>query len=388
MKLTTHKQDTHPRGKPTLFLHIGTPKTGTTAIQHFGIDNQTALHKKGVFYFPTDYINTWYGKGHHYTNDIIQNNNAIQLIFDSNCHAAIISSEGMTDFTDLEIKSFTSFFSDFDLKVIVYLRRQDHVFHSLYNQYVKWRFFCRVSCDDLVDVLDCQSIDTVCQYFNVSDDATLAESVLKSYDFLDYNILLSRWEQYVGKTNLIVRIFEKQKLHRHDIVSDFFSLIGLDIAPPNIEFNNSLSDPFLEFMYKLNSWGNDKLISRTYREEIAAAVWKIDAEIAKPKRKTSNRLSNENRRRIIQRYSDSNNLIGTQYFGARNQSPFNTVLPTDPSFKFSLDDQEVLSAAFQIIQTILTEYEVNKQDLITRYEESSSWKLTRSFRQLSKFLKK
>lgn len=36
--------------KNTLILHIGTPKTGTTAIQKFLYDNQTLLKEKGFFY--------------------------------------------------------------------------------------------------------------------------------------------------------------------------------------------------------------------------------------------------------------------------------------------------------------------------------------------------
>ena len=35
----------------TLYLHIGTPKTGTTSIQNFCMDNQKQLEEKG-FYFP------------------------------------------------------------------------------------------------------------------------------------------------------------------------------------------------------------------------------------------------------------------------------------------------------------------------------------------------
>ena len=34
----------------TLYIHVGTPKTGTTAIQSFLLDNQEVLAKKGYCY--------------------------------------------------------------------------------------------------------------------------------------------------------------------------------------------------------------------------------------------------------------------------------------------------------------------------------------------------
>lgn len=34
----------------TLYLHIGTPKTGTSAIQIFCKDNQETLKKQGYYY--------------------------------------------------------------------------------------------------------------------------------------------------------------------------------------------------------------------------------------------------------------------------------------------------------------------------------------------------
>ena len=43
----------------TLYLHIGTPKTGTTSLQHFCHDNQQKLAEKGYFYpeFDFEYAN-------------------------------------------------------------------------------------------------------------------------------------------------------------------------------------------------------------------------------------------------------------------------------------------------------------------------------------------
>jgi len=38
------------RMKPTLILHIGYPKTGSTSLQHFMADNRSALLAQGVPY--------------------------------------------------------------------------------------------------------------------------------------------------------------------------------------------------------------------------------------------------------------------------------------------------------------------------------------------------
>ncbi|HEC1770809.1 TPA: hypothetical protein R1738_001409, partial [Campylobacter lari] len=93
----------------TCYLHIGTPKTGTTSIQSFLYKNKELLNNKG--YYCTEYM-TMYGRIHHrrliliieefYKKNIKDIESCYELkklkkeICDNQDKAFILSDEGLT----------------------------------------------------------------------------------------------------------------------------------------------------------------------------------------------------------------------------------------------------------------------------------------------------
>ena len=88
--------------KKTLYVHIGTTKTGTTAVQSFCIDNQEVLNQKGYCYplFPYSY------------KDVSERRNAHFLIAEASERSSGRFREGMDRILDLFQKYHSIILSD------------------------------------------------------------------------------------------------------------------------------------------------------------------------------------------------------------------------------------------------------------------------------------
>jgi hypothetical protein len=146
----------HKRGgaKKKVFLHIGHVKTGTSAIQHFFIQNREWFKRHGVLYPETGL----YGPGHHkipvglvsrealsdflidsekkkYSECFFEENLYERLVSElhiSDCHSVLISSEYFVFLRNL--KELKKMLNDFDVKIVINLRRQDCLLESFYRQ--------------------------------------------------------------------------------------------------------------------------------------------------------------------------------------------------------------------------------------------------------------
>ena len=232
----------------TVFLHIGLPKTGTTALQSFLRANEAALARSGIC-FPD--------LGFRYPN-ILANRNAHFLIasYDTAPHtasftpqeeyytaldrlAALSEEYGKILLSDELIWRICNRHSDFlptvkqdlasrgmELKVIVYLRRQDEFVQSRYRQRIKtgetFSFY--------------EFLDTLRQ---------------NKYP-LDFYDSLNKISDAIGRDNLIIRIYEKCQYEGfgHTLCSDFLTIFDLSVSDGFTEsertMNRSLSGTYLE----------------------------------------------------------------------------------------------------------------------------------------------
>lgn len=127
--------------KVRVWLHIGIPKTGTTAFQSFCVQNIDALRQKKILYPQTGRR----GVAHHELAwavtevgpviDPVIYERLSEEIAASGCDDVIISSEVF--FITPKLAKLKACLADYDVKVIVFLRHQLVWYPSMYQQYIK-----------------------------------------------------------------------------------------------------------------------------------------------------------------------------------------------------------------------------------------------------------
>jgi hypothetical protein len=221
--------------KRKLYLHIGKHKTGTSAIQFFLLKNHDRLSQKGFAYpkhkFDANYVSS--GNAAVLT-QLVQNDFSQAQAFTDNIlktgeEKIILSSEFLYVLDYPGIEKIKSLFQNLSTKIIVYLRREDYLMSSGYNQMVKRR--------------------------------GVTENILdwwpKNLDQIRWSdTQLANWSDVFGEENIIVRPYEKGQFYSGDIFSDFLHALGLDLTEdfelPEKKINVSYRADTLEFMRLFN----------------------------------------------------------------------------------------------------------------------------------------
>lgn len=210
-------------------IHIGTEKTGTKTIQEFLFQNRSKLLNKNIIYPTTlglkdnrklaaycmdshnidDYIKLLgiisvekrgrWKKNLHATlkNELLRlEGSASKVIFSSeHLQSRLNSLHEIQTLYDLLEPYFNS------IKILLYLRRQDQVAVSLYST------MCRAG-GTRVEVLP-KKADSNSAYYN-------------------YYNLVKKWETIFGKSNIDIRIYDKDKFIGGDLLNDFIFTCGIE----------------------------------------------------------------------------------------------------------------------------------------------------------------
>lgn len=208
----------------TVYLHIGTAKTGTTTLQRFLCKHETLLCKLGYLYpkagRPTNNPTAHYhlanalrAEGKIYNRHIgawvdisTQFTDLHQEIIQRNLPNVIISCESFSNNPN-DIEQLKQELSAYNVKILVYLREQKKFLLSAYIESVKQGSSLRFE-----------------------------EYVGRNLNLVDYCNLLALWGKVFGKENLIIRVFEKERL-QGTLFEDFLLSIGIQDAS---RFNTSI----------------------------------------------------------------------------------------------------------------------------------------------------
>lgn len=216
-----------------LYLHVGTPKSGTTSIQKFLRSNANALPERGLFYrrqmiknmSMMEFVKTMRTKNAEET----AKRYAVELNTLCQKHETVVSSNEMFSFLFVPDKMMPAIMEHVKcpVKVICYIRRPDSYLESVYKQRAK--------------------------------NGYIAPDPMKFYDSylpnLHYPNVLDAYAKYVGIENVVVRIFDRALMPNGNVIYDFADQIGLtDFASfADIEntSNPSLSRPLSEMVGSL-----------------------------------------------------------------------------------------------------------------------------------------
>ena len=135
----------------TLYIHIGTHKTGTSTIQRYFNSMASRFRKQGILQYPESGRPDIAPDGHHLLawslSKFIQKKRGdydksswadlLREIEADNMATIFISAEGLCYLTEEEIDELASMIKEFDSKVIIYLRNQLSFMASDYKQQIK-----------------------------------------------------------------------------------------------------------------------------------------------------------------------------------------------------------------------------------------------------------
>jgi hypothetical protein len=241
-----------------IYLHIGMPKTGSSAVQQFLSDNIKALEYHG-FYYPKSPSNTvaqhCLGAIHlakdsdrYKRNGKKEEKAAVVLMADirrSKHQKILISSEYLWE---VHPSILLEYFHDFEIAVIGYFRFPQKFSASIYQEFTK---NCRL-----------QRTETL-------------EEFLVHYpkDFMEEHCKrLEQWLSVKDKVDLRLKLFEKDNLVGGNVIYDVLAELGLD---PSVGFegfnsakraNTSLSAEMVEVLRYLNSCSmSDRRRRKLYR---------------------------------------------------------------------------------------------------------------------------
>ena len=293
---------------PTLHMHTGLHKTGTTSLQKTLFDHQNQLRQHGILYPKTgmsQHPNNW---GHHELAYALRNRQTGQKMWTAlraeadaeGLSDVVISSEELSllpfqGLPGLEpYKLITRCFKGYDIRLICYLRPQAEMAASLYNHNVK----AAGEKDDIVDFL------------------------VRCAKRLDYAYYLNVAATVLGPEAIIVRRYQKAFM-KGDTIEDFAAQIGLDatvLPPSGKDLNLGLTEKGLREMLAANRRFADSPVKRKAKQ----------LEIIHYNRashfESANLLSAQERRVITALHTMPNRLIAKRYLNLDGE----LFSPSDP----------------------------------------------------------
>ncbi len=295
-----------------LYLHIGTPKTATTAIQRFCMDNREAFHSYGYDYpmFEVEYANTGKWRNGHFllgnmnqaswdfaADEKICRENFEQIqekfeVYDN----IILSDEGVWNhgfkcsgmcWDQIQKELAKNLFT---VKIVVYLRRQDEFVYSWWNQIVKagLRKTSVITWEEMIKRLP------VVQ--------------------LDYYKTLEKIAGIVGKENIIVRRYDRSRFSEGLIQKDFIQTIGLKFSEEyqiREEVSNvSLTKNCSEIKRILNGLPDlDQKSNDLFR------MWLREFSLQSRENRNSSMMSEQEFQEFMAEYKEGNRRIAREYLG-------------------------------------------------------------------------
>ncbi len=356
----------------TVYLHIGLPKTGTTAIQSFLAKNKKALRKHSAC-FP-DFGYRYLRRDHYVHIDSVRNAHFLVKAWESlvtdtpnktylsvldqleelgkQYDKIILSDESLWLFGDLCPDAWTVLKSDLEkrglkLCAIAYLRRQDNFALSYYRQMIK-------------------SAGTGLSFYDYMDN------VFKDKYQLDYFSHLEFLSGILGRENVFFRVYEKGQFQgdEHNIYSDFLDILGIPLKDGFVlekeMYNASLDDSLLELKRILNQLPKPDCYNYLLSGHIRAMLNDRDPE--KLHEKTS-LFHPGDQSAYLESFAESNSRFAREYLGREDGTLFYDDTDMElPECHVSTEDllYDVILYYAKIVQTLEKQQKQMEKQLETQ----------------------
>lgn len=341
----------------TVYLHIGTPKTGTTAIQNFLSDNNEVLNKYGICYPDLGFRYSGIGmlRNAHFLLTSYTDENGKQPGKDyepgldklaelaDSYDKIIISDEAIWRGSQSRKDFWTRLKYDFwkrnlDFKVIVYLRRQDLWVQSFWGQKIK-----KGAEYDFKGYL--QNLEEIGYPTN-------------------YYKYMNTLSSVFGEKSIIIRVYEKGQYQgeQHTLISDFLNIFGLPLTDEfcikQTLYNLSLNGNYLEIRRMLNALPDFPANGKALKK----SIWELQKLYPEADQAQNYTWANpEEQRAYLDSFAQSNEDLARKYLHRTNG-----ILFYDPVEDFPEripDEKALFHDAFLICCEAIQQLEQNNRML-------------------------
>lgn len=237
-----------------VYLHIGMPKTGTSALQQFLLLNRERLSEQGIHYPEHDLGGNGISSGNGEMLVHIAENHGVdkaknylnRLKAEAGHHGLLLSSEFFFNYPELMHEICP------EASIILYYRNPITLLESSYNQAVK-------------------------RLGQVYSFSRMLRSVLYSKDPFYTGKIALKWRDLYGNKNILFRVYESSQFIGQDIYDDFLGCLecveSKDFNRLKEKVNVSYSPAALEIKRSLNGVMNDSM--REFQRTIDVELQRI-----------------------------------------------------------------------------------------------------------------
>jgi hypothetical protein len=306
-----------------LIIHIGTHKTGTSALQTFLTNNAAPLVTQGVRYIEAGregriahHPLAWIASGRA---DIDPENWAAanRELARSGAPIDILSSEAFWFADPAQVRRNLAY--DGEIQVVAYLRRQDAYLPSLYKQAVTAGR--KVKFETWLDQMGHRG---------------------------DYYAVLSQWADAFGADAIRVKPYERNG-ETVDLVHDFIDGLGIDSAAALAHYKPHRRNPsprreLLHFIRAFNRLNFD-----IDQQKLFYALIKIDKNYVR----SADLLTKERAQELLDRFAESNRNVAARFWHDDTVPLFPDTPPRDRPPGWSLEDPEFMELTVNALDAIV-----------------------------------
>lgn len=314
--------------RKTVILHIGASKAGSSSIQSFIRRNRFVLNRLG-YVVPDASLSAGNNvTGEHVfalealakKRDASGFRERIDAIFDGshrNAHALLLSAENLSNLGNSAI--IAGLAADYDLRIVMYLRRQDELLTSAWQQWAS-----KLESD-----------------FH-------AWLILALKQFGHWDQVLAEWEEQAGADAMVIRVFDRESFLGGDLLHDFVDAIGLGEQTGSFDYQQGDSNPSVTDAITMMVAGNRDIFANVHDNKFYNALNELTGNALVEKAKVS-LLTQAQRDKIIEFYRPVNEAVCRKYFRGRPR-----LFPVVDHQKYRyLSGDQLADEKFRVIMTIV-----------------------------------